>query len=163
MTRIFPQPFHTLLLTAVWLLLNNSMSLGHILLGLILGIVIPIVCQPLRIPQPKIAKPFKLIPYVLVVLKDVIIANIEVAILVLGPVKRIQPGFIAYPLALKDDLPITLLASTITMTPGTCSCELTEDKQFLYIHVLDMPADEQSLIDYIKVHYEGRVKEIFGC
>ena len=37
MTRIFPQPFHTLLLTAVWLLLNNSMSLGHILLGLILG------------------------------------------------------------------------------------------------------------------------------
>ena len=104
MTRIFPQPFHTLLLTAVWLLLNNSMSLGHILLGLILGIVIPIVCQPLRIPQPKIAKPFKLIPYVLVVLKDVIIANIEVAILVLGPVKRIQPGFIAYPLTPKDDL-----------------------------------------------------------
>lgn len=99
----------------------------------------------------------------MVVLKDVIIANIEVAILVLGPVKRIQPGFIAYPLTLKDDLPITLLASTITMTPGTCSCELTEDKQFLYIHVLDMPADEQSLIDYIKVHYEGRVKEIFGC
>lgn len=163
MTRIFPQPFHTILLTVVWLLLNNSMSPGHILLGVALGIVIPILCQPLRIPQPKVVKPLKLIPYVFIVIKDIIVANIEVAILVLGPMKRIQPGFIAYPLDLKEDLPITLLASTITMTPGTCSCELTQDKQFLYIHVLHMPANEQQLIDYIKVHYEGRVRKIFGC
>ena len=161
--RIFPLPHHSILIFVVWLMLNNSLSPGHILLGIVLGILIPYLSAPLRIPQPSIAKPLKLFPYVLMVLKDIIVANIQVALLVLGPTKNIKPGFIAVPLDIKDDLPLTVLASTVTMTPGTVSAEVSQENEYLYVHVLHLPEDEQEIISYIKTHYEAKIKEIFGC
>lgn len=163
MSKILPMPFHTVFLLIIWLLLNNTVAFGHVLLGLFLGITIPWICKPLRIPQPKYAKPFKLFSYTAMVLKDVVVANIEVALLVLGPAKNIKPGFVAVPLDLKDDLPITMLASTVTMTPGTVSSEVSEDKRFMYVHVLNMPEDEQEVVTFIKQRYEANIKEIFGC
>ncbi|MFC4698913.1 Na+/H+ antiporter subunit E [Glaciecola siphonariae] len=162
-TRLFPMPMHSLLLLIVWLMLNTTMSLGHIILGSVLAIVIPIICAPLRKPHAKFKKPLKLITYTLIVLKDIVVANIEVAVLVVGPMKRIKPGFVAVPLDLTDVLPITILASTVTMTPGTVSTEVSSDYKWLYVHVLNMPDDEQEVIDLIKQRYESRVKEIFGC
>ena len=162
-SRVFPMPLHSILLLVVWLMINNSFSFGHILLGSVLGIVIPLVCAPLRIPQPTIKRPLKIFSYTLLVLKDVIVANLEVALLVVGPMSKIKPGFIAVPLDLDEYLPITVLTSTVTMTPGTVSAELSEDKKFLYVHVLNMPEDENEVIDLIKQRYEARVKEIFGC
>jgi multicomponent K+:H+ antiporter subunit E len=144
-------------------MINSTMSLGHILLGAVLGIVIPLICAPLRMPQQPIKKPFKAIMYIFVVLADVLIANVQVALLVIGPEKRIKPGFIAVPLDLPDMLSITVLASTVTMTPGTVSSEVSSDKKWLYVHVLNMPENEQEVIDLIKQRYESRVKEIFGC
>ena len=101
--------------------------------------------------------------YVLVVLSDIVVANVQVALLVVGPQRKIKPGFVAVPIDLTDTLPITVLASTVTMTPGTVSGELSNDKKWLYVHVLDMPDNEQDVIDLIKTRYESRVKEIFGC
>jgi multicomponent K+:H+ antiporter subunit E len=49
------------------------------------------------------------------------------------------------------------------MTPGTVSAEISKDKKWLYVHALNMPEDEQEIIDTIKQRYESRVKEIFGC
>ena len=135
MSKFLPMPFHTVSLLIVWLMLNNSLSPGHILLGTVLGVVIPLVCQPLRIPQPKFKRPMKLFFFTLLVLIDVVKANIEVALLVLGPSSRINPGFVAIPLDLHEALPITMLASTVTMTPGTVSAELSSDKKFIYVHV----------------------------
>lgn len=161
--RLIPMPLHSILLLVVWLMLNTTVSLGHILLGSVLAIVIPLLCAPLRMPQPKIKHPFKVFGYVLVVLKDILVANVEVALLVVGPMRKIKPGFIAVPLDLSDTLPVTILASTVTMTPGTVSAEVSKDKKWLYVHVLDMPDNEQEVIDLIKKRYESRVKEIFGC
>lgn len=163
MSRLLPMPMHSLLLFIVWLMLNTTVSLGHILLGSVLAIFIPILCEPLRVPQPKIKRPLKAIVYVLVVFKDILVANIEVAFLVVGPMRKIKPGFVAVPIDLPDILPITVLASTVTMTPGTVSAELSKDKKWLYVHVLNMPEYEQEVIDLIKQRYESRVKEIFGC
>jgi len=163
MSKILPMPFHTVSLLAVWLMLNNSISPGHILLGTVLGIAIPWLCQPLRIPQPKFKKPYKLFSYTLMVLKDVVTANIEVALLVLGPSSRIKPGFVAVPLDLSEALPITMLASTVTMTPGTVSAELSNDGRFMYVHVLNMPEDEEEIVNFIKSRYEAKIKEIFEC
>jgi len=162
-SRVFPMPYHSIMLLIVWLMLNNTLSLGHIVLGTVLAICIPLICAPLRVPQPKVKKPFKAITYVLIVLKDICVANIEVALLVIGPMRKIKPGFVAVPLDLSGTLPITVLASTVTMTPGTVSGEVSEDQKWLYVHVLDMPDDEQEVIDVIKQRYESRVKEIFGC
>lgn len=161
--RFIPMPSHSFVLLVVWLMLNNTFSLGHILLGSVLGIVIPLLCASLRVPQPSIKKPFKLITYLFLVLKDIVVANIEVAFLVVGPMHKIKPGFVAVPLDLSGTLPITVLASTVTMTPGTVSAEISSDNKWLYVHVLSMPEDEKEIINLIKQRYESRVKEIFGC
>jgi multicomponent K+:H+ antiporter subunit E len=100
--------------------------------------------------------------YILKVLGDIVVANIEVAILVLGPVRRLQPAFVAVPLDIKEELPITLLASTVSLTPGTVSSELSSDHKWLYIHALHV-TDEQALIATIKSRYEAPLREIFAC
>ena len=162
-SRIMPMPLHSFFLLIVWLMLNTTLSLGHILLGSVLAIVIPLLCAPLRVPQPKVKRPLKAISYALIVLKDIVVANIEVALLVIGPMNKIKPGFVAVPIDLTGTLPVTVLASTVTMTPGTVSADISKDEKWLYVHVLNMPNDEQEVIDLIKQHYESRVKEIFGC
>ena len=162
-SRFIPMPLHSTSLVIVWLMLNSTTSLGHILLGSVLAIIIPLLCGPLRLPQPKVKRPLKLISYALIVLKDIVVANIEVALLVIGPMDKINPGFVAVPLELTGTLPVTLLASTVTMTPGTVSADISKDEKWLYVHVLNMPEQEQEVIDFIKQRYEARVKEIFGC
>jgi len=164
MSRSFwlPMPIHSLLLFIVWLLLNNSVSPGHIVLGALLALVIPILCAPLKTEQPHVKRPGLAVRYIFRVLGDIVIANIEVAILVLGPVRKLQPAFVAVPLDIREELPITLLASTVSLTPGTVSSELSADRKWLYIHALHV-TDEQALIATIKSRYETPLKEIFAC
>lgn len=157
-----PRPFLSLVLLIVWLLMNNAFSLGHILLGLILALGIPLLTEPLQTQQVTVKRPLKLIKYIIILKWDIVVANLAVAKLILGPTKALQPGFVAYPLNLTGDLPITLLASTISLTPGTLSAEVSKDREWLYIHALDLP-DEQALIDEIKQRYETPLKEIFQC
>lgn len=157
-----PMPLHSLLLFIVWLLLNNTTAPGHLVLGAFLALTIPLLCAPLQMQQPRVVRPLRAIRYFLLVLGDIVVANVEVAILVLGPMRKLQPGFVAVPIDIKGDLPITLLASTVSLTPGTVSAEVSEDQQWLYIHALHL-TDEAGLIDTIKSRYEAPLKEIFGC
>lgn len=157
-----PMPIHSLLLFVVWLLLNNTVAPGHILLGAVLALVIPVLCAPLKTEQPHVKRPWLALKYIVRVLSDIVVANVEVAILVLGPVRKLQPAFVAIPLDIREELPITLLASTISLTPGTVSSELSADRKWLYIHALHV-TDEQALIAAIKSRYEAPLKEIFAC
>lgn len=171
--KLFPTPFRSVLLFVVWLLLNNSVSTGHVLLGAMLAVVIPLITLPFREPQPLIIKKWLAFKQLMVVLYDIITANINVAFLILGPVKKLRPAFVRVPLNLTHEMPITILASTVSLTPGTVSAEVypfpesldegeTPEQRYLLIHVLDMD-DEQALIDTIKSRYEAPLKEIFQC
>jgi multicomponent K+:H+ antiporter subunit E len=168
-----PTPFRSLLLFCVWLLLNNSVSAGHIILGLLLAIIIPLITHPFRTKQPLILKPGLALRHLLLVLYDIITANVQVALLILGPSKRLKPGFVKVPLDLAHSMPITILASTVSLTPGTVSAEVypwlesqadenEPQQRYLLIHVLNLE-DEQTLIQTIKQRYEAPLKEIFGC
>lgn len=168
-----PTPFRSLLLFVVWLLLNNSLAPGHLILAAFLAVVIPLVVSPFSTKQPRIVKPGLALRHLLLVLYDIITANVQVAILILGPTKRLTPGFVKIPLDLTHSMPITILASTVSLTPGTVSAEvyplsesLSEDQiseqRFLLIHVLNL-TDEQALIDTIKQRYEAPLLEIFQC
>jgi multicomponent K+:H+ antiporter subunit E len=168
-----PAPLLSLLLFIVWLLLSNSASVGHIVLATFLALVIPLVTGPFRTKQPLIVKPGLAFRHLMLVLYDIITANVQVAILILGPTKKLTPGFVKVPLDLTHSMPITILASTVSLTPGTvaaevypCSESFTEgsdsEQRFLLIHVLDLK-DEQALINTIKQRYEAPLKEIFQC
>ena len=147
--------------------------MGHIVLATILAIIIPIATSPFRTEQPLILKPGIAFRHFLLVLYDIITANMQVAILILGPNKKLSPGFVKVPLDLTQTLPITILASTVSLTPGTVSAEvypwvesLSKDEEpqerFLLIHVLNLE-DEEALIKTIKDRYEAPLKEIFQC
>jgi multicomponent K+:H+ antiporter subunit E len=160
--RWLPMPYHSILLFVTWLLLNNTVAPGHLVLGAFLALGIPLLTSGLSQPQPALHKPIKTARYALMVLGDIVTANLEVARQVLGPLDQLHPALIAMPLDIEGDLPITLLASTVSLTPGTVSSEVSQCRKFLYIHALTM-TDEAELIATIKERYEKPLMEIFSC
>lgn len=161
-TRSFlPHPFLTLLLLVVWCLLANSLTLGTVVFGLILGLVIPIATAAYWPDRPGMSKPHLLAGYAGVVLWDILVANVTVAMIVLfKPNRDMRPAWIAIPLDLRSPEAITVLAGTITLTPGTLTADLSGDGLSLLVHALDAP-DPDKVRDDIKSRYERRLKEIF--
>ncbi len=96
----------------------------------------------------------------LVVLRDIVVSNVQVARLILGPERRIAPRFVWLPLTIRDPHGIVTLAGIITMTPGTLSADLTDDHRFLLVHALNA-GDEAILIATIKRRYEAPLIRIF--
>lgn len=157
-----PTPLLSILLLIVWLLLVRSLAIGHILLGSVLGIAIPLVTQRFWDAQPSVKKPWLLLRFALRLLGDIVVANLEVAWLIINPWRRMRPAFIEYPLMLEERFTITLLANTISLTPGTVSANLRMDGRTLLIHALDV-GDEVALIEEIRERYERPLKEIYEC
>lgn len=168
-----PTPYRSVLLFIVWLLLNQSVAPVHLFFGAVLALFIPWLSAKFRDPQPLIERPLLALRYILLVLMDIVTANAQVVVLILGPTKRLKPAFVRVPLDLQHELPITILASTVSMTPGTVSADIYPTKEmlaegeevqqrWLLLHVLNME-DEAELIATIKARYEAPLKEIFQC
>ena len=165
MTRAYrwllPHPFLTLLLAVVWVLLQNSVTSGMVVFGLILGIIIPRVTVVWWPDRPRAFRLTRMIPYMLVVLWDILVANVQVAWIVLTrPNSKLRPAWVVVPLELKQPEAITILAGTITLTPGTVSADLSDEGHSLLVHALDAP-DPDEIRDQIKQRYERRLKGIF--
>jgi multicomponent K+:H+ antiporter subunit E len=159
--RLIPHPLLSLTLTLVWLALVNTVSLGNLLLGLFLGLVIPMITAPYWPNRPRVARPFKAAEYFLLVMWDIVVANVQVAWIILFKRERnIRSAWIVVPLDLTSPEAITVLAGTITMTPGTVSAMLSADGRSLLVHALHTD-DAAAMRDHIKTRYERRLKEIF--
>lgn len=159
--RLLPHPLLTLTVTAVWVMLVNDISLGGVLLGLILGIAIPQITSTFWPQRPQVRRPLKIAEYVLVVLWDIVVANVKVAyIVVFKSNRQLRPHFITIPLEVYSPEAITVLAGTITMTPGTVSADLSACGRSLLVHCLDT-GDPEGEVSGIKQRYEARLKEIF--
>ena len=92
---------------------------------------------------------------------DIVLANLQVArLILLVPNDQLRSRYVTVPLALTSPEAITVLAGTITMTPGTVSAELSADGRALLVHGLDVP-DPRALVAEIKSRYEARLLEIF--
>ncbi|PZO04566.1 MAG: Na+/H+ antiporter subunit E [Hyphomicrobiales bacterium] len=159
--RFFPHPMLTVWIVAVWVLLANEITFGHLVLGLILGVLIPLGTSAYWPGRPRIGAPLMMIEFMLVVLWDIVVSNIQVASLILlrrGDTLRSQ--FITLPLDLKTPEAITVLAGTITMTPGTVSADVSADGRALLVHCLETDGAEDTIAQ-IKHRYERRLKRIF--
>jgi multicomponent K+:H+ antiporter subunit E len=163
--RLVPHPFLSLLLVVCWLWLNNTLAPGHVLLGAALGVVIPYVTRRFW-PEPLvIRRPLRVLEYAALVTWDIVIANLQVAAIILGPLSRLRPAFVRVPLDLRTDFAVTVLASTVTLTPGTVSVEIEDDgngRRRLIVHVLRC-LDADDMVRTIKERYERRLREILEC
>lgn len=159
---LIPHPLLTCLLAAVWILLQNEFSAGMFVFGIVLGILIPWGTSIWWPDTPKGFRPVKMIAYVFLVVWDIVVANIQVAWIVLTvPNTKLKPAWIVVPLDLRHPEAITLLAGTITLTPGTVSSDLSSEGNSLLVHVLHTD-DPDAVRDEIKSRYERRLKEIFS-
>jgi multicomponent K+:H+ antiporter subunit E len=163
--RLLPHPFLSLLLVVCWLWLNNTLEPGHVLLGTVLGVAIPYVTRRFW-PEPLVVRrPLRVVEYAAVVLYDVVVANLQVTVIILGPMSRLRPAFVRVPLELRTDFAVTVLASTVTLTPGTVSVEVEDDgtgRRRLVVHALRC-LDPDDMVRTIKERYERRLKEILEC
>ena len=162
MKRWLPHPLLTPVLAVVWLLLNNTLDVGQILLGLLLGWAIPrftLIFWPERVRIYSLRAAGR---FAAVFLHDVVIANLAVARLILAGPRALRPCFVVVPLDLTNDLAISLLANTICLTPGTVSARLSADRRSLLLHALDC-ADPVALAAEVKLRFEAPLKEMLEC
>lgn len=160
--RLFPHPALSVAIFFLWLALNNVSSLATVAMALVLAIVLPILTftfWPEPPPQARIIATFRLF---CVLLWDILIASIEVAWLVIGPLQHIHSSFVDIPLDIEDPFVGTLLAGIVSLTPGTVSIDIIQSERILRLHMLNVE-DKDAVIKFIKTRYEKPLKEIFSC
>ncbi len=161
MRRLIPHPNLSLTLVLLWFLLVNRWSLGSLVMAVFLAILIPLLSAHWWPDRPTIRRPLSLGAYGLIVLWDVIVANFHVArIILFMPADRIRSAWVSVPLDLTSPEAISLLAGTITMTPGTLTADFSADGRTLLIHSLHAP-EPDAIRTEIKTRYEARLKRIF--
>ncbi|MGA9521904.1 MAG: Na+/H+ antiporter subunit E [Myxococcaceae bacterium] len=161
MSRLLPFPVMAAALLALWLMLNQSLSVGHLLLGTVIAVLGSKVLVQLDLPPLRIRRPLRLLELGLRVIGDVIRSNFAVAKLMLQRSKsRRRSGFMTVPLELRDPYGIALLAAIISSTPGTVWVRYHRTRGLLLIHVFDL-VDEAHWVRVIKERYERRLMEIF--
>lgn len=158
--KILPHPMLTVVLWLIWLLLNNTVSAGHMVLGLFLAITIPLFTAGFWPEKLKIRAPLSLLKFLAAVLWDILIANLLVAKLILGRNASLKPAFFNIELDIQNSIGISILANTISLTPGTVSCDLSTDGKRLLVHALHAE-DIKEIVDHIKQRYEAPLIKVF--
>ena|SRR5690606_15344058 len=155
-------PVLVLGLTVLWLLLNQTLAPGQIVLGVLLGTGLSWAGSTLRPLQARIRRVDVAVVLLFVVLDDIIRSNIGVARIVLGIAGRreINTSFVDIPIELRDPHGLAVLAMIVTSTPGTVWVGVSPDGRTLRLHVLDL-VDKAYWIDLIKRRYESRLMRIF--
>ena len=162
MRRLLPFPIVSASLLVLWLLLNQTLSPGHTLLGGVVALVGGWALAALEPPKARprrLASAFRLAALVLI---DIIRSNIAVARIILGLERRRRnSGFVEIPIELRDPYALATLACIITSTPGTLWVDFNAASGTLTIHVLDL-IDKAEWVRTIKGRYERLLLEIFA-
>lgn len=158
-TRWLPHPLLSLLLWGFWLLLNNTLSAGHLLLGAIVAWIVPLLTVEFWPERVCLRKPWLVLRYIGRLFHDILVANLQVAHCVLRPNAELNPTFILLEMTLTSPWAISALATTVSITPGTVTCDIIPDQRYLLIHVLHTD-DPVALGQMIKQRYEQLLREI---
>ena len=160
--RTLPFPLLSVVLLLFWLLLNQSLAPSDLLLGALLGVIVPLLVRPL-IPDayPKLHKPLLLFRLLSMALLEIIRSAINVSWLILSNRRHgLNSQFIVIPLDMRSPYGLALLSCLINSTPGTVWVEILPERHELALHVFDLH-DAQWWVETIKTSYEQPLMEIF--
>lgn len=158
--RWFARPATSLLVALCWLLLRQSLALPDLITAAMLGLLLPRLVHGFLGQDPAPRRWGRALRLGVLVLWDIVVANLTVARIVLSPWSRPQPVWLEVPYTLQHPGTVMLLAGIVTTTPGTVSCVVDEARRLLLVHVLD-GADAAAVQAQIHQRYELAVKEIF--
>ncbi len=158
--RWLPSIPQSMMVFAFWMLMAEHFDAANVIMALLLAWVMPVIAARLEREFARVGDLRYLPPLVLRLLGDIVLANLTVARQVLGPNRRLRSDFVWVPLDLTNIHGIAMLTSLITITPGTLSADLSQDRRFLLIHCLDVD-DHDAFIHYIKQRYEAPLRKLF--
>ncbi len=159
--KLVPAPLTSAALWALWLVLAREVSVGQVLLGLGLAVLLPLLTATLRPRELHVRRPLVVARFIMTVVHDVVLSNAHVAWGVLRWRWRpAQARFVVVPLELRAPVGLAVLAIVTTVVPGTVWSELALDRSALLLHVWDVTAEEDFVARY-KARYEKPLREIF--
>jgi multicomponent K+:H+ antiporter subunit E len=161
MKKVLPAPLVSLGVFVVWLLLNQSLSRGHLVLAMLLALGLPVMFKELRPQKVRVRHLGTVLRLCFTVVADTTRSNIAVLRFLLRPGERRHASdFVKIPLDLRDPNGLAVLAMIVCITPGTAWAELSRDRSMLMLHVLEMD-DAQAIAQHVKASYERPLMEIF--
>jgi multicomponent Na+:H+ antiporter subunit E len=101
----------------------------------------------------------RMISFVFYFLYELLKANLQVAYDVVTPRFYMTPGIIGIPLSARTDLEISLLANLISLTPGSLSLDVSDDRKVLYVHAMYI-GDKDAYIAHVKNGFERKLLDI---
>jgi multicomponent Na+:H+ antiporter subunit E len=149
-----------ILLALAWMALAGSFTVGGFFTGFLFGFCVLWIGRRDRHTTAYRAKLLIVARFILFFVRELVVANLRVAHDVLTPHHHMTPGIVAIPLDLESDLQITILATLITLTPGTLSLHVAGDRRALYIHCMYI-GDPEEVVRKIKEGFERQVREVF--
>jgi len=159
--RLLPHPALSVLLLVVWMLLVNELSFGALFVALVFAVLVPLITSRYWPDRPRIRFGPDLVAYLAIVLFDIVVANFHVAWIILTRRNRdLRSRWLVVPIELRSAEAITVLAGTISLTPGTVSSDVSADGRALLVHALDV-ADPEAEVTRIKQRYEARLLKVF--
>nr|WP_299203593.1 Na+/H+ antiporter subunit E [uncultured Brumimicrobium sp.] len=148
-----------ILLAVVWVFLTGTVNATNFAFGFILSYLVLWLISSNDDKRKYFVIGPRIIGFAFYFLYELVKANLQVAADVVTPKFYMEPGIVKYPLDAKSDLEITLLANVITLTPGTLSLDVSDDRKVLYIHAMYV-SDKDEFIDSIKNGFEKRILKI---
>ena len=155
-----PHPALSLMLGLAWLLLQQSVAPAQLLWAAVLALGVPRLVHGFIGDSVRVRSPGTMLRLTGVVLWDVVVSNLTVARLTLDPRAEPQPAWVDFPLEATHPTAVTLLATIISITPGTVSCVLDEPRRVILVHALDCD-DAGALVAQIRQRYERPLRRIF--
>ena len=159
--RLVPRPGFSALLLFTWILAHESLAPKTLIIGAVAALILPVLTRAFW-PEPfSVRRAGKLVAFLFLFAYDIIVANLQVARLVLGANARLRPAFLEVPIELENPLSITILCAVISLAPGTVASNLSGDRRTLLVHILHTD-DSDGAIQRIKDRYEAPIQEIFS-
>ncbi|MGV2130005.1 Na+/H+ antiporter subunit E [Agrobacterium vitis] len=149
-----------LLMAIIWVAVTGSASLHNLLFGFVLSLAVVGLLREQIGGVSYLHRTWRILSLLLLFLSELAKSAWKVTIMVLSPGLDIKPGIFAFPLSVERDFEITLLANLITLTPGTLSVDVSEDRKILYVHALDCSDPDAARRD-IAEGFERKIREAF--
>lgn len=149
-----------LFLAVAWAAVTGTFTFMNFAFGFVLGGVVLFLIRDQIGSVSHFRRLFGAIGLMVVFVWELVKSSVNVAVIVLSPNRRLQPAIFAYPLTVKSDVAITFLANLITLTPGTLSMDVSDDRTTLFVHSIDAP-DIDSMVKGIHDSFETRIIALF--
>jgi multicomponent Na+:H+ antiporter subunit E len=146
--------------TAFWLAVSGSFTIPNLVLGIVASALSLLLIRGRARSEGRRIRPLKVLSLLVLFIKELALSAWKVAVLVASPKMALKPGIFAFPLTVDRDFEITLLANLITLTPGTLSVDVSEDRRVLYVHALDC-SDPVATRRDIANGFEKKIMEAF--